>query len=394
MADADQLPVGSLSPLPYARQAIDASDVEAVLAALGADFLTQGPRVAWFEDALREVTGARYAVAVSSGTAALHLACLGLGVGPGDVGVVPAITFAATANCVRYVGGKVAFCDVDAASALAGTEGFRAALAGAEALGRARVVLPVSFAGSVPDLEGISRLAAEQGLFVIEDAAHSIGASYGAEGGVFGSGSCRHSDAATLSFHPVKHVCAGEGGAVLTNDETLARRARSLRSHGIEKGEGWLYNQTELGFNYRLTDVQAALGRSQLARLGENVRRRRELVGRYRAALAEGRFAGRILAPPVDELSAWHLFVVRFAGGAAERAAAYRFLHERGIRAQVHYLPVYRHDAHRAAAPVDLPGAEAFYAGCLSLPLFPGLRDEEQDRVLATLGAFLESRAG
>ncbi len=394
MAEGEQLPDGSLPPLPYGRQGIEAADVEAVLAALGSDYLTQGPRVGWFEDALREATGARYAVAVSSGTAALHLACLGLGVGPGDVGVVPSITFVATANCLRYVGAKVAFCDVDAASALAGPGEFRAALGGAESAGRARVALPVSFAGSAPDLAGISGLAAERGLFVIEDAAHSIGASYRAEGGVHLSGSCRHSDAATLSFHPVKHVCAGEGGAVLTNDETLARRARSLRSHGIEKGEGWLYRQTELGFNYRLTDLQAALGRSQLARLGENVRRRRELVGRYRAALAEDRFAGRILAPPVDELSSWHLFVVRFAGGAEERAAAYRFLHERGIRAQVHYVPVYRHDAHRAAAPVDLPGAEAYYAGCLSLPLYPGLRDEDLDRVLGALEEFLNSRAG
>lgn len=371
--------------IPYGRQSIEKADIDAVVATLLSDFVTQGPRVASFEKALCELTGASYAVAVSSGTAALHLACQGLGLGKGDTGAVPAITFAATANCLRYVRADVAFCDVDPITGLASAAHFQAVCESTEV----KAMLPVSYSGSVADLERIASLARKNGSFVIEDAAHSIGATYcGEDGGRFQSGSCEHSDAAILSFHPVKHVCAGEGGAVLTNDETLARRVRTLRSHGIEKAEGWLYDQGELGNHYRMTDIQAALGESQLRRLGENIRKRGQLAERYLAAFNKEPFASRIRVSTRDKDSAWHLFVVQFRD-EAERAAAYEFFQQRNVRVQVHYLPVYRHSYYERQGHEPLEGAEAFYSTCLSLPMYPTLDDEEQRYVIECLKAFL-----
>lgn len=376
--------------IPYSRQSIDDSDVEAVAQALRSDFVTQGPALGRFEAALAEVTGARYAVAVSSGTAALHLSCLGLGIGAGHYGLVPAITFAATANCLRYAGAQVAFCDVDPRSGRAGPEQFQQALDSGRDRGELKALLPVSFAGAVPDLETIAQLARKEGAFVIEDAAHSIGARYGgADGAAFRSGSCAHSDAAILSFHPVKHICAAEGGAVLTNDETLARRARRLRSHGIDKGEGWGYDQAELGFHYRMTELQAALGASQLGKLDVFLQRRRALALRYQRAFSAEPFASRLRIANADPNSAWHLFVVHFAD-ADERRAAYAFLHERNIRVQVHYFPVYRNSYYEKQGHSPLPGAERFYSTCLSLPLFPRLTDGEQDYVIASLRSFFK----
>ncbi len=380
------------SVIPYARQCIDETDIQAVVSALRSDYVTQGPRIVAFEDGLREATGARYAVAVSSGTAALHLSCLGLDLRESHFGVLPAITFASTANCLRHSGSDVAFCDVDPRSGLATVDAFRTAIesfVGPQELG---ALLPVSFSGAVPDLEAIARLAAEKGAYVIEDAAHSMAATYRtSDGSTSRSASCSHSDAAILSFHPVKHVCAGEGGAVLTNDETLARRLRRLRSHGIEKGEAWTYNQIELGYHYRLTELQAALGASQLEKLDGFVDRRRVLAARYAAAFEQEPFRSRIRMSNRDEGSSWHLFVIHFAD-EGERRAAYDFLHARNIRAQVHYMPVYRHDYYRKVGHASLPGAEAFYRTCLSLPLYPKLEDEQQDRVIAALEAFLERR--
>lgn len=378
--------------IPYARQTIDDADAAAVVEALRSDFVTQGPRVGWFEDALREATGARHAVVVSSGTAALHLACTGLGIGAGDFGVVPAITFAASANCLRYCGADVSFCDVDPRTGLTSLEAIAVA-AGQGAESVFKVAIPVSYSGSAADLPAIACWAARRGAFVIEDAAHSIGGSYVLDGGETAlSASCRHSDAATLSFHPVKHVCAGEGGAVMTNDETLARRVRRLRSHGIEKRDGWRYEQLELGYHYRMTELQAALGRSQLAKLGASVARRRALAARYDAAFAQAPFASRLRAASQDPLSARHLYVVHFES-AATRAAAYAYLGERGIGAQVHYEPLYRHPYYALRGCLELPGAEAFYAGCLSLPMYPALADEEQGRVIGALRDFCEASA-
>ncbi len=372
------------SVIPYGRQWIDESDIAAVVETLRSDFVAQGPKVAALEAALCELTGARYAVVVSSGTAALHLSCLGLGLGPGDCGIVPAITFAATANCLRYVGADVAFCDVAPRSGLARANDFSAAL---EARPEARLLLPVSYSGAVPDLASIAELAEKAGAYVIEDAAHSIGASYG-DG--LRSASCQHSDAAILSFHPVKHICAGEGGAILTNDETLARRVRNLRSHGIEQRDQWLYDQGDLGYHYRMTDLQAALGLSQLGRLPDFIQRRRALAARYRAAFEDKPFRSRIQIATTDEQSSYHLFVIHFRN-EEERLGAYEFFHRHNVRVQVHYLPVYRHSYYEGPESRACSGADRFYSTCLSLPLYPLLKDAEQDYVISCLSAYLES---
>ncbi|MDQ8186172.1 aminotransferase class I/II-fold pyridoxal phosphate-dependent enzyme [Pelagicoccus sp. SDUM812002] len=371
------------SVIPYGRQWIDESDIAAVVETLRSDFVAQGPQVAALETALCELTGTRYAVAVSSGTAALHLSCLGLGIGPADRGIVPAITFAATANCLKYSGANVTFCDVDSSSGLATSVHFMDAL---EKNPVAKVLLPVSYSGSVSDLSEISNLANEAGAFVIEDAAHSIGATYGSGSR---SASCEHSDAAILSFHPVKHICAGEGGAVLTNDETLARRLRTLRTHGIEPREQWRYDQVELGYHYRMTDLQASLALSQLKRLPDFLTRRRALVSRYRRAFEEEPFCSRIRVATTDEQSAHHLFVVHFRD-EVEREAAYTFFHRHNVRVQIHYMPVYRHSYYEGFESRLCKGADRFYATCLSLPLYPLLKDEEQNFVIRCLRAFLD----
>ncbi len=390
----EEAPQSNPQRIPYARQSIDDSDREAVAAALRSDFITQGPRNGYFEDALKEATGARYAVAVSSGTAALHLAYLGLGMGDGDVGISPAITFAATANALRYCGSEVDFCDVDPQSGLARVADFRERVDALAIAGqKAKLFAPVSFTGRMPRLREISEYAAQCGAYVVEDAAHSIGAHCDSTK----SASCTHSDAAVLSFHPVKHVCAGEGGAVLTNDETLARRARNLRSHGIErpleamdKEGAWFYAQTELGWNYRMTEMQAALGNSQLERLDGFVARRRAIAQRYDEAFRSPIFRNGFERPEMTRGSSWHLYVIRFPSSNLRREA-YDFFQANGIGVQVHYIPVYRHPYYRKVGFDALPGSEAFYEGCLSLPLFPALSDDEQQRVVDTAERFCRS---
>lgn len=379
--------------IPYAKQSIDQSDIDAVVDALRSDFVTQGPRLTWFEDALKETTGASYAVAVSSGTAALHLSYLGLDIGSSDYGICPAITFAATANGMAYCGAEVGFCDVDALSGRSMASAFEEAIETNFAKGKPRALVPVSFAGSAPDLEPISEVARKNDAYVIEDAAHSIGAFYKTPSReIFRSASCSHSDAATLSFHPVKQICAGEGGAILTNDETLAKRARRLRSHGIEKGADWNQNMVELGYNYRMTELQAALGYSQLGKLDGFLARRRQIAERYHEAFAGAPFASKIRVLSFDPLSSWHLFVIHFENGET-RKSAYRFLRERGINTQIHYPPVYHHDYHKAGVAAPLPGAEAFYRTCMSLPIYPELDDKDQRYVISELENFLKKDA-
>jgi UDP-4-amino-4,6-dideoxy-N-acetyl-beta-L-altrosamine transaminase len=384
--------------LPYARQWIDEADIAAVAGVLRSDFLTQGPAIERFEAALAAATGAGHAVAVASGTAALHLVCEALGLGPGAVGVTSPITFAASANCFLYAGAKAAFSDVDPASGLLDPAGLDTTLAGLSAAGSPPgIVVAVSLAGRVPGLPVLQGICARHGWTLVEDAAHSLGATYAAEGRTCASGSCAHTRAAILSFHPVKHITCGEGGAVLTNDAGVAERVRLLRSHGMRKPapaarpamEGdWFYEQEALGYHYRMTELQAALGTSQLARLPAFLARRRELARRYAETLAGEPFC-RVLRPPVAEAGhAWHLFVVHFRDEGLRRRA-YDFLAARGIRTQVHYIPVYRHPHYRRTmGGTRLPGAEAWYRGCLSLPLYPKMSDADQDRVLADLAVF------
>ena len=389
--------------LPYARQSIDEDDIAAVSAVLRSDFLTQGPAIERFESALATTTGARHVVAVSSGTAALHLVCLALGMGPGKTGVTSPITFAASANCFLYTGANAAFADVDPATGLISPKELDATLARLAAGGSRRgTVITVSLAGRVPDLPALARVCAQHGWTLIEDAAHSLGANYRDGDRVLRSGSCVHTRAAILSFHPVKHVCCGEGGAVLTNDAKLAAHVRRLRSHGIDRvppeslsadDGAWFYAMTELGFHYRMTDMQAALGSSQLAKLPAFLERRRELARRY-AEVFRGKAFSRILtAPAFDSNHAYHLYVVHFRD-ASLRRRAYDQLAALGIRTQVHYIPVYRHPHYaRVYGELSLPGAEAWYRGCLSLPLFPGMSDADQQRVVDALTTFANANA-
>jgi UDP-4-amino-4,6-dideoxy-N-acetyl-beta-L-altrosamine transaminase len=367
--------------LPYARQWIGPEDVRAVAEALRSDRLTQGPRVERFERAFARTVGARHAVAVSSGTAGLHAACRAAGLGPGDEAIVPAITFVATANAVRYTGAVPKLCDVDPETATLD-------VASAERLvgPRTRAILPVDYAGHPCDLQAVRRLARRHGLWVIEDAAHALGARY--RGRPVGA----LSDLTVFSFHPVKHITTGEGGMVTTDSAVLAERMRRFRHHGIiprpDRGGPWDYEVRELGCNYRLTDLQCALGASQLRKLGAFVRARRRLAALYRRRLAglQG------VALPVERPWArhsYHLFPIRLK---ADRRRVFEVLRRRRIGVQVHYIPLHHHPLYREPAR-RFPGAERFYRSVLSLPLFPEMRRSDVERVVDALRGALRRRS-
>jgi UDP-4-amino-4,6-dideoxy-N-acetyl-beta-L-altrosamine transaminase len=393
-------------PLPYGRQCIEDDDVAAVTAQLQSDWLTQGPTIEAFEQALCQATGAPHAVAVSSGTAALHLACLAAGMEPGRWGLVPDITFVASANAVRYCGGTPSLVDVEPETGLTTPAMFEQRAAELAKAGRAvRAILPVSFAGAAPDLPAIHALARSIGACVIEDAAHALGARYEAAGVSYRAASCTHSDMAVLSFHPVKHVTTGEGGAITTHDAALYDKLRDLRSHGITRDPArlgrndgpWYYEQQALGFNYRITDLQCALGVSQLRKLDRFVARRRELAQRYDLALRAPELAARYrpLAIPPGASSSHHLYVVRLVAGpgeplasvAARRLRTFQRLRDAGIFAQVHYIPLHTQPDFVAAglAGGAFPGADAYYASCISLPMFPAMADDDVTRVVECL---------
>ncbi len=402
-----------MNPLPYGRHDISEEDIAAVVACLRSDRLTQGPRVAAFEEALREATGAKYAIAVSNGTAALHIGALSLGLSKGDVGITSAITFVASANAIRYAGADVELVDVDPATGLMDIDDLSKEVARLESEGRPpKLIVPVDLAGQPADLPAIRAIADACGARVLEDAAHSFGATHTHQGAVHRVGDGRFAQGTTLSFHPVKHITTGEGGALLTNDDAVADTARRLRTHGIsydlaaraKDHDGpddpfsgpWLYEQELLGFNYRLTDIQCALGLSQMTRFPAFLARRRSLAARYDGAFAEESFAGllRPLRKEAGRSGAYHLYVVQVVAGkgeplasvAARRKRLYLFLKERGILAQIHYIPVSRQPFHRATGERPLPGALAYYAASLSLPLFPAMEDADLERVLMALG--------
>ena len=385
-----------METIPYSRQWIDDEDLQAVCQVLRSDWLTQGPAVASFENALADNAGVARAVAVSNGTAALHLCYAGMGVKKGSMGITSPITFAATTNALLHCGAEVRFCDVDPATGLLEPDSLEQTIKEQNPTGEnVRLVIPVSFAGRLAALEEIAQISEAHGFSVVEDAAHSMGASAKRNEHVLRSASCQHTDASILSFHPVKHICSGEGGAVLTNDEALADKIVSLRSHGVERPvsdderPGWHYEQTDLGWNYRMTDLQAALGLRQLEKLDSFLERRRSLAERYHKALAEEPFNEFLEVPEAEKGHAYHLFVILFRN-PAHRDKAYEFLQQQGIRSQVHYIPVYRHPYYASLmGNLRLPGAESYFSRCLSIPLFPKLTNAEQERVLEQLAAFL-----
>ena len=382
--------------IPYSKQDLTDRDISEVTRVLKSDLITQGPEVQLFEDALRTEFSVGHAVVCSSGTAALHLSYAALGVDSESIGVVPAITFSATANAFRYLGAEVRFCDVDPQTGLICLESLESILgdlpvADASCPG---IVAPVSFAGSVAPLSSVKKLADSIGFKTIEDASHSPGASSSSWTPQERSCSCIHTEAACVSFHPVKHICCGEGGVVLTNNQKLATIARQLRSHGIERPNDdnhetpWYYQQNELGWNYRLTDIQSALGRSQLERLAVQLKRRRKIAERYEKTLREYPFNEFLMAPPLDKGHSWHLYIVRFKEPTM-RDKAHKFLKSTGIMTQVHYVPLYRHPYYENMyGKIRLPGAEKFYQSCLSIPMFPDLSEKDQDHVLDSLKRF------
>jgi UDP-4-amino-4,6-dideoxy-N-acetyl-beta-L-altrosamine transaminase len=368
--------------IPYGRQSLDESDIRAVDGVLRSDWLTTGPAVAAFEREFAAACDAPYAVAFSSGTAALHAAAVVSGIGPGDELLTSAITFAASANCAAYAGATPTFADIER-----DTWNVSAATVSAALTERTRAVIPVHLAGLPAPVAEIRAVVGDE-VTIIEDAAHAAGAITPDEP----VGACRHSDMAVFSFHPVKTMTTGEGGMVTTRSAGLRDRLAAFRTHGIDEPAGedepWLRVQTALGFNYRLTDIQSALGSSQLRRLDAFVAHRNEIADRYRAALADVDALELAPAAPPGHRHAYHLFVVRCRDGAQARRDLYDTLRERGIFTQVHYVPVYLHPWYQRTYGYRAglcPEAERYYAGCLSLPCFPGLTEGEQDLVVREL---------
>ncbi len=363
--------------LPYGRQIIDDDDIAAVVEALKSDFLTTGPAVERFEAAVCAFTGARHGVAVCNGTAALHAAMFALGVGPGDEVIVPPMTFAATANCVLYQGGTPVFADVDPETLLVDPNAVEAAITP-----RTRAIIGVDYAGQPCDWDALRAIADRHGLALVADACHALGGEYkGRKVGTL-------ADITVFSFHPVKHITTGEGGMCVTYDKALERRMRVLRNHGItttaaqrEKAGGWFYEMTELGNNYRITDIQCALGSSQLKKLPGWIEKRNRLARAYDDAFAGAKT--QPLAGRGDRLHAYHLYVVR----TPDRNTAFERLREHGIGANVHYVPAYLHPYYQALGynPGLCPTAEKAYGEILTLPLWPGMDDATIGRVAAAL---------
>jgi UDP-4-amino-4,6-dideoxy-N-acetyl-beta-L-altrosamine transaminase len=385
--------------IPYGRQDVTEADIDAVVQVLRSDFLTQGPAVPRFEDAVSRRVGVNHAIAVNSATSALHIACAGLDLGPGDrLWTVPN-TFVASANCGLYCGAEVDFVDIDPLTWNMSTARLEDKLVSAKKVGNLpKIVVPVHFAGHPTEQERIWQLAQEFGFKVVEDASHAIGATHDGEP----VGSCRWSDVTVFSFHPVKIITTGEGGMALTNDAELASRMQMLRSHGITRDPGrfvstapesWHYEQQMLGFNYRMTDIHAVIGMSQLQRLSPYVERRNALARRYDSGLR-----GMPLQLPVVQpgtRSAFHLYVMRVKPGSAgaKRALIFNDLRGRGVGVNVHYMPVHLHPFYtsRGFSRGQYPESEAYGDTAITLPLYPRLTDAMQDEVISHVALALES---
>lgn len=380
--------------IPYGRQTINAQDLHAVAEVLASDWLTQGPKVVEFEQQLARACAAPYAVSMANGTAALHATCAALGLTRNDWLWTSPISFVASANCARYLGAQVDFVDIDPVSRNMCPEQLAIKLAQAKLAHRLpKIVVVVHFAGYPCELKQFAELAEQYGFALVEDAAHAIGSVYGD----LPIGSCQYSRATCFSFHPVKNLTTGEGGAVTTQDVQLADKIRLFCSHGITKNsadfilgrdEPWAYEQQSLGFNYRLTDIQAALGISQLDQLNQFVERRQLLFDRYQTQLEDTALQLPAMTP--GQRVAWHIYSVRLTN-ADLRLTVFNQLRAAGIGVNVHYIPIHLQPYYRQLGfkPGDFPAAEHYYSGALTLPLFPGLTLGEQDQVIAKLREFL-----
>lgn len=383
--------------IPYGRQTISEDDIAAVADVLRSDLITQGPMSDAFEVAVAEYCGAKHAVAVANGTAALHLAVMSMGLGRGGLLWTTPITFVASANCARFVGADVDFVDIDPDTLNISVETLSDKLEAAEKAGRLPdVVVPVHFAGASCDMARIRELADRFSFRVLEDGAHGVGGRYRGDP----VGGCRYSDATTFSFHPVKIVTTGEGGLVLTNDDQLADQARLLHTHGVTRDvtkmrgapDGpWYYQQVALGYNFRITDIQAALGVSQMRRLNEFVARRNEIAAAYLDAFSD--LPVRCQTVPSDVLSSYHLFVIELK--QHDRSEVYDRLRDLGVGSAVHYIPVHLQPYYRDLGfnPGDFPRAEAYYRNAITLPLYPAMTDADRDTVVAAVRQVLGGRS-
>ena len=384
-----------MKKIPYGKQHISQADIQAVVSVLQDDFLTQGPRVKEFEDIFSSYVGAKYAVAVSNGTAALHLSALALGVNHESKVITSPITFAASANCIRYCGGEVEFSDINPNTLCLDISAVREKLESAPK-GTYQGIIPVDFAGYAVDMESFRKLADEYGLWILEDSCHAPGGFFrDSSNGVQKCGGGRFADVAIFSFHPVKHIACGEGGMITTNNPEIYEKLLLLRSHGItkdlekinDKGEGWYYEMKELGFNYRMPDILCALGISQLKTAKENLQKRKKIAERYIEA-----FKNTDIKVPRANLSeghAFHLFVIQIEN----RLDLYNYLKEQNILSQVHYIPVHQLPYYvNLYGSQSFPIAESYYQSCLSLPIFPSMTIGEQDYVIEKITSFYSNK--
>lgn len=367
--------------IPYGKQTIEQDDIQAVGDVLKSDFLTTGPKIAEFEQTVADYVGAKYAVAISNGTSALHAACFAAGIRPGDEVITTPLTFAASANCVLYCGGTPVFADVDPKTYNIDPEDIRGKITD-----RTKAIIAVHLAGQPCDMDAIHSIAREHGLIVIEDGAHALGSVY--KGKKVGS----LSDMTTFSFHPVKPITTGEGGMIVTDNEDFYKKMVLFRSHGITRDDSmmtrndgpWFYQQFDLGYNYRITDIQCALGCSQMKKLDRFLARRKEIVARYNEAFAD---CDNIITPYQlsDTESGWHLYIVQVKN--CDRRKVFENMREKGIGVNVHYIPVYMHPYYQEHGyeNVHCANAEEIYSHIISLPLYPGLTSEQQDYVIDTL---------
>ena len=378
--------------LPYGKQSIDSDDIGAVVETLKSDFLTTGPKVEEFEQALCAATGAQDAVVCSNGTTALHLACLALGLGPEDAVIVPSVTFLATANAARYCGAEVIFSDVNPDSGLLEASNLEDALA-ANSDKNIRAVFPVHLGGHCVDMKAIETVARKHDIKIIADSCHALGGEYDGKP----VGACAHEDMATFSFHPVKTIAMGEGGAVTTNNPEWAKKMRTLRTHGMQKTPKigpWSYDMQQIGFNYRASDIHCALGVSQLKKLGQFVKRRSELAELYTSLLKP---LGNVILSPeggYENKAGWHLYAARidFETLGLSRGEVMDALLEKGIGSQVHYIPIHTQPYYTDLyGQQTLSGAETYYNHTLSLPLYPDLKDEDVRYVVDTLKQIIEA---